>query len=215
MPSPSRPLTKIGFRRDVRLFLGALVGFLALLIVLLLFLLQGFLEHTEEALWDGWNGVAAIAASELSGGADLSTADLQLSAMRARYGLAGATLITPDGKQLRSGALVGSDGTATITRPTPAGTLVLVFDDARLRSLRRTFQLTAIISLLAIAAGGLLLTLYLPRITHPIEQMLDSASEIRERAPGMDEQQYLIDTFRTSIDTLKTQQQELQRLHDA
>ena len=45
--------------------------------------------------------------------------------------------------------------------------------------------------------------------------MLDSAAEIRERAPHVDEQEYLIDTFRASIDLLQAQKQELPELHDA
>ena len=207
-------LTKLSFRRDVRLFLGALVGFLALLVVLLLFMLRSFLLHTEEAIVGGWNSVAAIAADEVSSGPNLSAVELQLSAIRARYGIAGATLVTPEGRQITSGALIGDEQTATVTRDTQVGRLVLLFDDSGLYALRRTFRLTAIISLLAVTAGGILLLLYLPRITRPIEEMLDSASEISERHPEIDEQQYLIQTFRSSIETLKTQKQELQHLHD-
>lgn len=208
-------MTKLGFRRDVRLFLGALVGFLGILIVLLLLFLRSFLEHTTDAIAAERETIANVAASDLAGGFDRTVAELQLSAIRARYGAAGAAVVMADGRRVTSGVLPESDGVATVRRVTPAGTLLLVFDEGRVRTLRGTFLLTAGVSLAAVAAGALLLALYLPRITRPIEQMLDSAAEIRERAPHVDEQEYLIDTFRASIDQLKAQKQELQELHDA
>src|ERR1019366_3904640 len=58
-----------------------------------------------------------------------------------------------------------------------------------------------------------LLLFYLPRVTGPIEQMLDDARQLG--APGdQEETAYLIDTFRQSIATLKSQEEELKRLHD-
>src|SRR5439155_7657921 len=59
-----------------------------------------------------------------------------------------------------------------------------------------------------------LLVFYLPRITVPIEHMLDAAGELETRDPAHDEQQYLLDTFRKSIVTLRDQEAELQRMHD-
>jgi signal transduction histidine kinase len=211
----SRGLTKVSFRRDVRVFLGALVGFLGVLVVLLLLFLRSFLEHTTDAIADERQTIANMAASEVAGGFDRSVAELQLSSMRGRYGAAGAALIARDGQRITSGVSPETAGVATIRRVTPAGTLLLVFDDGRVQTLRRTFFLTTAISLAAVVAGALLLALFLPRITRPIERMLDSAAEIRERAPHDDEQEYLIDTFRASIDQLKSQKQELQVLHDA
>lgn len=199
----------------MRLFLGALVGFLGILIVLLLLFLRSYLEHTVDAIGDERQTIANVAASEVAGGFDRNVGELQLSAMRARYGIAGAAIVLADGRRITSGVLPETDGVAIVQRPTPAGTLHLVFDEGRVRTLRGTFLMTAAVSLAAVAAGALLLWLYLPRITKPIEQMLDSAAEIRERAPHVDEQEYLIDTFRASIDLLKTQKQELQELHDA
>jgi RNA polymerase sigma factor (sigma-70 family) len=78
-----------------------------------------------------------------------------------------------------------------------------------------TFWTTTAISLLATTIGALLLAFYLPRITRPIENMLDAASQIETREPHRDEQQYLLDTFRKSITTMKAQELELQRMHDA
>lgn len=210
-----RRLTKLSFRRDVRLFLGALVGFLGILVVLLLLFLWSFLDNTVDAIEGERQTVASAAASDISEGFDVNVAALQLAALRARYRVAGAMMITRDGRRHISGVIPENEGVATISRPTPAGTLTLIFDDTRVSTLRRTFFLTAAVSLIAVVAGALLLALYLPRITRPIEQMLDSAAEISERAPNVDEQQYLIETFRASIDTLKAQKQELQSLHDA
>jgi signal transduction histidine kinase len=210
-----RRLTKLSFRRDVRLFLGALVGFLGILIVLLLLFLRSFLQHTTDAIADERQTIANVAAADIAAGFDRTVGELQLSTIRARYGAAGAAVIMPGGQRISSGVLPESDGVTTVRRPTPAGTLLLVFDEGRVRTLRGTFFVTTGVSLAAVAAGALLLWLYLPRITRPIEQMLDSAAEIRERAPHVDEQEYLIDTFRASIDLLKAQKQELQELHDA
>ncbi|HEX6083089.1 MAG TPA: ATP-binding protein [Thermoanaerobaculia bacterium] len=210
-----RRLTKLSFRRDVRLFLGALVGFLGILIVLLLLFLRSFLEHTTDSIAAERETIANVAAGDLAAGFDRNVAQLQLSAIRARYGVAGTAILMADGRRITTGVVPETEGVATVQRVTPAGTLILVFDEGRVRTLRGTFFLTAGVSLAAVAAGALLLWLYLPRITRPIEQMLDSAAEIRERAPHVDEQEYLIDTFRASIDLLKAQKQELQELHDA
>jgi signal transduction histidine kinase len=210
-----RRLTKLGFRRDVRLFLGALVGFLGILIVLLLLFLRSYLEHTTDSIAAERQTIANVAAGDIADGFDRNVAELQLSAIRARYGVAGTAILMPDGRRVTTGVVPETEGVATVRRVTPAGTLILVFDEGRVRTLRGTFLRPAGVSLAAVAAGALLLWLYLPRITRPIEQMLDSAAEIRERAPHVDEQEYLIDTFRASIDLLKAQKQELQELHDA
>ncbi|HWW62750.1 MAG TPA: ATP-binding protein [Thermoanaerobaculia bacterium] len=197
----------------MRIFLGALVGFLIVLVALLLLLLQSFLQHTEEVIWENWQEVSTIAATEIT--PDSGTLDLQLSLIRGRFGIAGVTLITPRGQRHESGVPATQENVETVSRPTAAGTVVFVFDASRLVALQRTFFLTAVVSLFAASAGALLLLLYLPRITRPVEQMLDSASEISEREPLVDEQQYLIETFRNSIATMKAQETELKRLHDA
>ena len=51
---------KLGFSRDVRLFFGALVGFLTFLIVLLLLLMQSFLGHVREATTRSWDHIATL-----------------------------------------------------------------------------------------------------------------------------------------------------------
>jgi signal transduction histidine kinase len=60
----------------------------------------------------------------------------------------------------------------------------------------------------------ILLALYLPRVVRPIEEMLDEARALEEKASDVDEARYLIDTFRESIALLKRQEAELRQLHD-
>src|SRR5689334_18492994 len=63
------PLTRVGFRRDLRLFLGILVGFLVVMILLLVVMLQIFLQHTHDVMGAGWNAVADSAVRDLAAGA--------------------------------------------------------------------------------------------------------------------------------------------------
>ena len=97
-----RRLTKLSFRRDVRLFLGALVGFLGILIVLLLLFLRSFLDHTLTAIADERQTIANVAAGDIAEGFNRTVAELQLSTMRARYGVAGAAILLPDGQRVTS-----------------------------------------------------------------------------------------------------------------
>ncbi|HEX7150745.1 MAG TPA: ATP-binding protein [Thermoanaerobaculia bacterium] len=207
------PLTKVGFRRDIRLFLTALVAFFAVLIAVLLILMQQMLGQTRDAKWEQFDLITSVAENELYKANDANI-DVVLTSLRVRYPIAGATLTRPGGRVVRSGSVVEGEGIESLTRRGSYGTLQLFFDASELYSLRRTFLLTALITLLATGAGVIMLLLYIPRITSPIETMLDHASQLGLRDPGVDEQDYLIETFRTSLETMKAQQEELQRLHD-
>ena len=211
------PLTRVGFRRDLRLFLGILVGFLVVMILLLVVMLQVFLQHTHDVMGAGWNAVADSAVRDLAAGARADPGDLrtQLVLLQSRYGVAGVTIERPHKPAESAGVLPTASNVETIRKPTAAGTIVLVFDASVLDAMRHTFWATAAISLLAGCSGIVLLFLYLPRITSPIEAMLDSAATIEEKSPAVDEQQYLIETFRGAIEKLKAQEAELHRLHDA
>lgn len=211
------PLTRVGFRRDLRLFLSILVGFLVMMILLLVVMLQVFLHHTHDVMWSGWNAVADSAVRDLAAGARSDPGDLrtQLVLLQSRYGVAGVTIERPHKPAESAGVLPSASNVETIRRATSAGTIVLVFDASILGAMRHTFWATAAISLLAGCSGIVLLFLYLPRITSPIEAMLDSAATIEEKSPAVDEQQYLIETFRGAIEKLKAQEAELHRLHDA
>src|SRR5207249_7037183 len=117
--------------------------------------------------------------------------------------------------EIRVGAPPSQDNVEQLVRPVPGATLIFVFDATPLNRIQWTFWATTIICLMAIGAATMLLMFYLPRIIKPIEDMLEAASQLEERDPSHDEQQYLIDTFRKSIVTLRAQEAELQRMHDA
>lgn len=212
----SPALTKISFRRDVRLFFGALVGFLAFLIIFQLLLLQNFMSQTRQATWENWTSTVRMTSEEIMRMnilADPATAGPSLSLLQQRYGLAGIVL-HHRGRETTIGVPPTADNVESFVRTVQGSTIIFVFDASQLRTITVTFWATTAISLLATAIGALLLGLYLPRITRPIEDMLDAASEVEQREPDRDEQQYLIDTFRKSIATMKAQELELQRMHD-
>jgi len=199
-------LTRISFRRDVRFFLGTLIGFLVAMILVLLVLLASYTREAERATRAHWNDVADIAAANVTASkAGMMTA---VSELQSRSDIAGATL-----GSFRFGVEPGAPSTEELTRTTPYGTMHVVFDAASMRTMERTLTLTGAVCLGGTAAGLLLLFLYLPRITKPIEALLAEAEQFETRTGDGDEQQYLIETFRKSIETLRTQEAELQRLH--
>lgn len=206
-------LTKIGFRRDVKLFLTVLVGFLAFLVLGLLFLLQTFMHRAEDAEARYQRSVANVVAEELSRRADDSPQALQttMSYLQSNHAIAGIELERRGLPTVREGAM---STTRMITRPVRGGTVRIAFDDAATRNVRTIYIRTAIISIAGMLGGILLLTRYVPRVTRPIEQMLDEARQLGERAAGVAEDHYLIETFKNSIATLKAQELELKRLHD-
>jgi signal transduction histidine kinase len=206
-------LTKIGFRRDVKLFLALLVGFFVFVIAMLLLLLQTNLARTRDAVSATENLVADIATPDLrraiaSGSGDL---DSPMLSMRSRLPVDAVELRTRK-RAIRSGDVAGNQ--ETVTRDVPGGTVVYYFDASPIRTLQMRFKLTAAITIIATACGILLLFLYVPRILRPIEEMLEEARELGDGVSTDDEAAYLIQTFRDSIATLKTQEAELKRLHD-
>lgn len=211
-PKSARGLTKIGFRRDVRSFLFVLVGFLLILIVALLFVLERFSEVAQGAVLRRWN-VAADAAAE-SIGAAATPEEMRVRAMLAltRYEIASIEVTAAGGRRLQFG---GGEGETTMLRRTNGGLVRLTFDESELNAIQRRFVATASVSIAAAATGMFLLILFLPRITKPIEEMLDQARELGEQDEQTDETTYLIATFRDSIQRLKAQEAELKRLHES
>ncbi|HEX3583692.1 MAG TPA: ATP-binding protein [Thermoanaerobaculia bacterium] len=207
-------MTPLSFRRDVRLFLALLVGFLVLLVATVVLLLQAFEADAEDAVRTNWQRAAEFAAAEISAAPnDASALETTLSVLCAKYDIASAQLTRPNGRRISTTSREGIAATETLRRTTSAGELLLTFDAGPLQANHRTFLLTAIVSLTAAAIGSFLLILFIPTITRPIEAMLNSAGEVRVRDAHVDEREYLIDTFRESIEKLKTQESELQRLH--
>ena len=207
------PLTRIGFRRDVRLFLICLVGFLGLLIFSLLLLLRTDLTRTDETIDASRKVIADIAVDAVNHTRlDPDALQTQLGFLRGRFSVDSIELDLRDGRRVVSGNSAGPFD--EIIRLTGVGTLKLRFNAAAHTDAKRSFWLISGISIAAISLGVMLLLLYLPRITRPIEQMLGDARELGERTGDQEETAYLIETFRNSISTLKAQEEELKRLHD-
>jgi PAS domain S-box-containing protein len=213
VPVAGPRLTRIGFRRDIKFFLAALVGFLIVLILALVLLMQTMLDAAQSELRGRWkvSADAATAAIERSAGSDLQSA---LIFARNHYGIDGIEASLGEGMTISSGLPSSTPGAEAVRRTTSGGTLTMVFDAAPMQSLRRRFVLTASICFAAAIAGAVLLLFYLPRITRPVERMLDQASALAERAENVDEEHYLIETFKASIARLHEQEGELKRLHE-
>ncbi|HEY4641322.1 MAG TPA: ATP-binding protein [Thermoanaerobaculia bacterium] len=218
MAASVRPqLTRVSFRRDVRLFLASLVGFLIILLSGVLVLLQRFEQEAEQSIRSNWAHSADLARRELGALSSAEQSELQtrLLFVLGRYDLAGATVTRLNGRPVSAGLSPRDPGLDSLVEPLPYGTFTAVFDASTIHHIRTTFVVTVSGALVAAAIATILLLLYLPRITGPVEEMLASAAELRDRSPHDDEQQYLIDTFRESIARLKEQEQELLRLHQA
>lgn len=208
------PLTRIGFRRDVNLFLICQVGFLGLLIFSLLLLLRNDLTRTQERIDRSQELVADIAADAINHTSrDPSSLATQLLFLRGRFGVEAIELDLRNGQRIVSGNPLGGS-VDEVLRLTGIGTLKLEFDATDRVDAQRRFVITSGISIAAVSLGILLLLLYLPRITRPIEEMLGDARELGERNADQEETAYLIETFRNSIATLKSQEIELKRLHE-
>ncbi|GAC1437760.1 MAG: hypothetical protein NVSMB68_09690 [Thermoanaerobaculia bacterium] len=201
----------------MRFFFGALIGFLAFLIIFQLLLLQNFLGHVREATWNSWSEKVRMSTDDILHAnllGDPASAQARLTDLQQRYGIDGITVVQ-HGREMTVGVPPRAENVERILRTVQSSRLIFVFDSSQLNSITTTFRLTTAISLLATAIGALLLAFYLPRITRPVENMLDAAGEIEQREPHGDEQQYLIDTFRKSISTMKAQEAELVKMHDA
>src|SRR5262249_7944937 len=89
------PLTRIGFRRDVRLFLIGLVGFLAVLIFSLLLLLRTDLTRTQDTIEWSRVVVADVAADAVNHTRpDPESLQAQLVFLRGRFNIASVELDT-------------------------------------------------------------------------------------------------------------------------
>jgi signal transduction histidine kinase/HAMP domain-containing protein len=205
------PLTRVGFRRDLRLFLTCLVGFLVVLILILIFLLRTNLARTEEAI-DRSHQMVADVAAEMVDRTPPEALATELLLLRGRFEIAGISVVSRDGHTTESGARNGD--LDAVTRLAGPGTLTLRFDAARRSSAGRDFLVTAAICIAAASFGAALLFFYLPRITQPIEQMLDDARSLGPGAGDQEETAFLVATFRKSISTLKAQEEELKQLHE-
>ena len=208
---------RLGFRRDVRLFFGALIGFLSALIIILLLLLESFLGHVRDATQQSWSNAVRMCLDDVERAnllADSGSLEARLVILSARYGIAGVT-VTKGRQVIKVGVPPSQANVERVVRSFQGATFTFVFDASPLKAVTTTFIASAVICVLATVISAVLLVFYLPRITAPVEKMLDTAGQLETRDPEHDEQQYLIDTFRKSIATLRAQEAELQRMHDA
>lgn len=203
-------LTKLGFRRDVRLFLALLVGLLVFIILALIVVLGRTAAFAAESATHEQLTAAGAAADAFRSPVSPSDVESLLIYLRTRYNIGAMQFRRPDGRMIASG---DSLGMTPMTRKVAGGTLTIYFEPAPLQNLRRLFVLVGTIGVAATLAAIFVLFLYVPRITQPIEILLDKAAELSERAADEDETKYLVDTFRKSIDVLKAQEQELRQLH--
>ncbi len=213
--SASPALTKIGFRRDVKLFLTFLVGFFVAVIAMLLLLLQSNIARTRMAISSTENIVADVATQDLRkviGSFGSLEFDSTMLSLRTRLPVDAIEVRMNDGRGRRSGQI--GPGQETVTRNVPGGTVTYYFDASPVRLIQQRFNFTTAITLFATVCGILLLVLYVPKILRPIEEMLGHARELGQADPSEDEAAYLIQTFRDSIATLKRQEVELKQLHE-
>jgi signal transduction histidine kinase len=215
MVSGVRPaLTKIGFRRDVKLFLALLIGFLVVLILALVTLLQVNVRQTEDAIAARWGLTSDVIADALrESPARGAVTESDLAEMRARYDVTAIEVRRAGLPPTISG--YPGEQAQRIARRIDGADVFIWFDSAPIRTLQRRFVFTAGIVLLASVISTLLMLQYLPKIVQPIEELLDHAKQLDGGAgAGVDETTYLIDTFRTSIATMKEQEAELKQLHE-
>ncbi|HEU4521569.1 MAG TPA: hypothetical protein VFT12_06180, partial [Thermoanaerobaculia bacterium] len=177
----------------MRLFLALLVGLLIFLIAALLIGLARSTTFASDRAVRQWNTAADAAADTLRTAVNSSPPDVietHLGFIRGRYAIDAAEVKI--GQQtVRSGV---AQGLVPIERPLPGGRLIVYFDASPLQQERRTFILLAGICAVATLAGTTLLFLYLPRITRPVELMLDQAGRVTEREEGQEDTQYVVET---------------------
>ncbi|HEY2093764.1 MAG TPA: ATP-binding protein [Thermoanaerobaculia bacterium] len=203
------PLTPpLSFRRDVRLFLGVLTGFLVVVVAVLLVMMRNFFVDTEEAIESQWRVIAAASAAQLSAAATDDEMERRAIEILDRGDVAG---IRVNANPSRSWGVAGGSGFQAISLARGHnGTFTFLFDAAPLHAARQTLILTTVIAIGGSTAAMILLLLYLPRITRPIDELMKHAQEVAERDAAQEDTAYLIQTFRDTIDRLKSRADELE-----
>jgi signal transduction histidine kinase len=211
------PLTKLGFRRDLKLFFSILVAFLVLLMFAALVLLHRDIDRLADVHDVHWRTITGLVSDALSDQPTLapSSVDASLTFFRGRYHIAAIEVLDQNRRRVvLSGLPLSTPAARRIEQPFSRGFVICTFDGSLLQSSEVTFTAVAALCIIASIISAVLLALYLPRVVRPIEEMLDDARALQEKAAGVDEARYLIDTFRESIATLRRQEAELRQLHD-
>ena len=211
------PLTKLGFRRDLKLFFSTLVAFLMLLMFAVLMLLRRDIDRMADAYDANWKTITDVVTDSVANEPRLSamTLEASLTYFRGKYHIAAIDILDTERRPVVTSGfpLHGADA-RRVEQKFSRGTVVCTFDGSLLQSSQQTFIGIAALCVLASIISVVLLALYLPRVVRPIEEMLDEAGALQEKAADVDEARYLIDMFRESIATLRRQETELRQLHD-
>jgi nitrogen fixation/metabolism regulation signal transduction histidine kinase len=213
VPRASGHLTRIGFRRDVKLFLAALVGYLIVVILALLLTMQNSVMTFAQSTEESWNSLVDGLARDLDRSGTSSPQAIQDS-IKSRIGESGAMgieLRLDDGQAYQTGINPSGLG-RVVERRFSAGTLRVLFDDSVVSHEQRRFKITALICFASVTATAALLLMYIPRILQPIEEMLEHAGEMGDE-PHADEAEFVVATFRKTIERLRQQKTELEDLH--
>ena len=211
------PLTKLGFRRDLKLFFWILVSFLLLLMFALLVLLHRDIDRLADAYDANWRTITDVVTDSVANEPRLSATTLEasLTYFRGKYHIAAIDVLDAQRRQLlTSGFPLHGAEARRVEQRFSRGYIACTFDGSLLHSSEQTFMAVATLCIVASIISVILLALYLPRVVRPIEEMLDDAGALQEKAADVDEARYLIDMFRESISTLRRQETELRQLHD-
>jgi len=194
------------------MFLGVLTGFLVIVVLVLLVMMRNFFVDTEEAIESQWRTIAAASAAQLSAASTEPELDRRAVDILERGDVAGIRVNANPG---RSWGVAGGSGFEHLNLPRGNnGTYTFFFDAAPLNNARQALLLTTIIAIGGTSAGVILLLLYIPRITRPIDEMIAHANELGERDTAQEDTAYLIQTFRDTIDRFRSQEDDLKRLHE-
>lgn len=216
MVPPASRSAIAGFRRDVTLFLSALFGFFVVLILILLTTVQVLIGQSEQASRaqrreSANRATAALNALDPSMGT--AAVEAALIGIINESGIDRIELETRAGKTVVAGE-TDPDVAESLSAQTAMGSARYVFDARPAHALRRRFFFTAAICFAAAAIGMILLLIYIRRIARPVEALLEEAAGVEQPASGVDETEYLLETFRRTIATLRSQEAELKLLHD-
>ncbi|MBW3565034.1 MAG: hypothetical protein KY459_09940 [Acidobacteria bacterium] len=209
-----RTVGPVSFSRNVRWFIAALTGFLIFIILFLLLQLQTAMAEVGAASHRQQQAIALAAQRSVEAVSEPSPDRLRrvLDSIRAQSGTVAVELESGRGT-IRSG--LAGPGLAVVEQRSSHGRLLLYFDSSPFDEARRRFFWIAGLVIAATIGSLVLLLVLLPRITRPIDTMLRDSALLGERASATTDERFLVETFRSSIETLKRQETELRRLHES
>src|SRR5947209_11289093 len=171
-------------------------------------MMRNFFVDTEDAIESQWRVIAAASAAQLSAAATDRDLDARAIEILDRGDVAG---IHENANQSHSWGVARGSAFQEITLPRGHnGSFTFLFNAAPLNAARQTLLLTTIIAIGGSAAAVILLLLYLPRITRPIDELMAQARKVADRDAAQEETEYVIQTFRDTIDRLQSRADELE-----